>query len=322
MEPLEPNKEEEKVFLPESDEVESPQPDSDESISEEPIVDASKSDEIKDKEPVADENDSDEPVVDESKAEQPVLDEVVPEKTIPEVGKSTDVLRPETVGVKPQQENEEVTVPLLKSRNFWKNVVVIAVCVVLIGLIAGGVGYFIGKEKSSKETTRKSKKTSVTASDDTEKTKKTKTSSGKESSDATTSSVDVNYYNLRAICAGIGMTVMDTTSYKEFTAVDPSLKLIVTVELSNGKTLDDLVTEMIAETTPLDSSKITRTDNTFLYEGYQNKDDPTLGYCFLDLIHIGDHYIFVQGLGDHEGDSVIPQARNLSASIRQEVGIA
>ncbi|MBO4687342.1 MAG: hypothetical protein J5636_02400 [Clostridiales bacterium] len=211
----------------------------------------------------------------------------------------------------------EDSVPFYKDRNFWKNVLVIACAVIIIGAIAGIVGYYAGKMRSE-ETTRKTKKTENVEEKDV-------TEPG-TSDDANTSSAPsgkLSIYGLRAACVKAGMTIVeDPDAAYDFMAIDGTMKLVVTLKEVGEIDFDQLITTMIKETTNVEADKLTQNGNIVRYDGLQDKEHAEYGYCFLELIYIDGHYVFVQGLGDSEQDSVILSARNLASSVEKELGLS
>ena len=195
----------------------------------------------------------------------------------------------------------EDTVPFYKDRNFWKNVVVIACAVILIGVIAGVVGYMAGKKGSDEQ---------PGASDDAGDT--SAVPSGK-----------LSIYGLRAACVKAGMTIVeDADAAYDFMAIDGSMKLVVTLKEVGEIDFDQLVTTMIKETTNVEADKLIRAGNIVRYDGLQDKEHAEKGYCFLELIYVDGHYVFVQGLGESEQDSVILSARNLASAVEKELGLS
>ncbi|MBR5974810.1 MAG: hypothetical protein IK020_06460 [Clostridiales bacterium] len=209
----------------------------------------------------------------------------------------------------------EDTVPFYKDRNFWKNVVVIACAVILIGVIAGVVGYMAGK-KGSDETTRKTK-----TSEEAETTQPGASDDAGDTSAVPSGKLSI--YGLRAACVKAGMTIVeDADAAYDFMAIDGSMKLVVTLKEVGEIDFDQLVTTMIKETTNVEADKLIRAGNIVRYDGLQDKEHAEKGYCFLELIYVDGHYVFVQGLGESEQDSVILSARNLASAVEKELGLS
>ena len=214
----------------------------------------------------------------------------------------------------------EEPIPFYRDRNFWKNVVVIALAVIVIGAIAGGVGYLAGKGRSGDETTRKTK---TTQKDDS--TKKTKKGESSDSTETPGSSATGSFsiYGLRAACVSAGMKIMDNKdSTYDFMAYDDSMQVLVTLQEVGQIDFDQLVQNLICDTTNVESDKLTQNGNIVRYDGLQDKEHPDLGYSFLELIYVDGYYVFVQGLAEKESDSVIIRARNLAGSVEEALGIS
>ena len=257
--------------------------------------------------PVKDISSSDEPAAESGST---ALVEVIP----------GPILTPESVGNRDASlgypKVVENAVPFYKDRNFWKNVLVIAAAVIVIGAIAGGVGYLAGKGKSE-ETTKKSKTKSSSQMEED--------ATSDVSGEATTAapSGSLNIYGLRSACVKAGMSIVDDKEAAyDFMAFDSTMMVVVTLKQIGETDFDQLVTTMIRETTNVEADKLTLTANTARYEGLQDKEHAEYGYSFLELIYVDGYYVFVQGLGEKENDNVIISARNLASAVEKELGVS
>ena len=203
--------------------------------------------------------------------------------------------------------------------------VICGVCILIAVIaVAGVVGFLLGRSGSSSKSSKKSEgeeKESVgLLYRHVEGLLKSK---GIRPNSEVRPHADIQFAfpQIRTFCTDNGLTVMNLDTAYSFMAYNDTMRTIITVEKLNGKTFEDLVSELILSSAPLNSHGFIESDNYLVYEGYLDKDQPELGFCYLELICSDDGYIFIQGLGEKPSDPDIAQVRLMAYHLEELVGI-
>ena len=98
------------------------------------------------------------------------------------------------------------------------------------------------------------------------------------------------------------------------------MKLVVTLEELEVD-FSELIDTMVYGSAPLDKSRVTQSDDRFIYEGFLDGEHPEYGYIYLKVVKLEGYYIMIQGLGDSKTDPAIVDARNLSDEILTYLGV-
>ena len=208
--------------------------------------------------------------------------------------KEPEKLTPETVDNTSSSEKEledsaEKT-SLFKQPGFWKNFSIILCAVILVGAIAGVAGYEVSVNYLTKSADKMA---------NTLKKRKHK-------------DIVFTADDIKKFCTDNGLQIQSGDTDTGFLAINDTMGVIITVEEHQGKTFDDLVTQLVTSSAPLNSRAFDVSDNFLIYEGYLDKDQPEYGYCYLELLYGEKYYIFLQGLGDTPSAADIAQMRILA----------
>ena len=237
---------------------------------------------------------------------------------------SSDRLTPKSVAQKSSSSDDSDTdkkAHVKGESDFWKNVSMILITVIIVGAIAGVAGYFAGKARSSKSETK-----TEDASDSETKTYSYLAITADKIAKSKKNHIphkDVHFtaQEIRDFCTENGLMITDGTTASGFLAFNDTMKVIVTVERLQAKTFDILAEELVFSSAPLNSREMMTSDNYLKYEGYLDKDQPELGYCVLELICGDEYLIFVQGLGETAADPEIAQTLVLGARLDRKIGL-
>ncbi len=119
--------------------------------------------------------------------------------------------------------------------------------------------------------------------------------------------------DMKNLCRDENLLIFDEAGKVEFTALDDDAEMIVSSGSSEGKSFDELISQMVTATAPLDASELLVSDYSMIYDGYLDNSNHDLGYAYLELI-LGDngYYVFVQGLASTPDDPSVAKARDFS----------
>ena len=318
-EPVSEGMEKEEQVLSEPEKEETASKDSEAETEAEPEA-------VPEKEPEAEPNDEPEKEIKEESEEEPKVESKEEVKQEPkeepapmDFPKERMVLSPATVSSK-----EEVNLPEVKVSNrpnIIKNIIVIVVAVLLVGGIAGAVGYFLGKDKDS-GSTKKSKKKSETNSSVSSPWGNAFESFMNETTGSTSvrPGYNVDILGLKKLCQNHDLVVTAGNTPSGFTAISGDMKLVITLE-ELEMDFSELIDTMVYESAPIDKSRVTQTEDRFIYEGYLDSEHPEFGYVYIKVVKLEGYYIMIQGLGDSKTDQVVVDARNISDEILTFLGV-
>lgn len=237
-----------------------------------------------------------------------------PEVTV--TAAAPEMLTPETVEQKEtpsSPDSHDSSKPFAtKVENPWRTAFVILITIVVVCIVAAVGGYFAGKARysgSDSESGNQKNYLAVTAE------KMSKSSKNRRPHKDISFTPD----QIRKFCEDNELFIMDGSTTSSFMGFNSTMKVLVTVEETGGKTFDMLVEELITSSAPLNSREMTMSDNYIKYEGWLDVDHPEYGYCVLELIVGDNYYIFLQGLGDKADDPAITQALLLEGRLEKEL---
>lgn len=199
-----------------------------------------------------------------------------------------------------------------KDQDFWKKLCMVLMAVILVGIVAGVAGYYAGKKgssgNSSKTDTSDDQSSEPRANYISKSAEKISKSAKRRQHKDIIFTVD----EIKEFCKENGLQIQNGQTSTGFLAINETMGMIVTVEELQGKTFDELVNDLVVSSAPLNSKAFEMSDNMLLYEGYLDKDQPSYGYCYLELLCGDKYYIFLQGLGDTPSSADIAQMRILA----------
>lgn len=187
-----------------------------------------------------------------------------------------------------------------------------AAVVVLVGLIIG-ICALVDHGKEDSDTTKDS-------NDNFDEVFERMTVSGSETVQEKDYTNELS--SVKTFCTKRGMMIKEGKTPSGFEAIGTSMKLIVTVEEMGDENFLELIDRLIWSTAPMNDTVAEKSTKMFVYEGLMDKDHPEYGYVYFRVFQCGDHYIFIQGLGDNASDPVIVEARNVADGIMLRVGIS
>ena len=251
--------------------------------------------------------------------EEDLKEELKEEPAPVEYPKERMILSPATVSSKNDVDLPEVKVS--NHPNIIKNIVVVVVALLLVGGIAGAVGYFLGKGGDS-ESTKKSRKKSESNSSFSSPWGNALESFMNEPSASTSvrPGYNVDILGLKKLCQNHDLVISAGNTPSGFTALGGEMKLVITLE-ELEMDFSELIDTMIYASAPLDKSRVTQTDDRFVYEGFQDSEHPEYGYVYIKVVKLEGYYIMIQGLGDSKTDPVVVDARNISDEILTYLGV-
>ncbi len=199
-----------------------------------------------------------------------------------------------------------------KDQMFWKNLCLVLIAVILVGIVAGVAGYYAGKKGASdnpSKTDSSGEQNSETRANYISKSAEKIAKSAKRRQHK-----DIIFTpdEIKKFCTDNGLQIQQGQTGTGFLAINETMGVIVTVEEHQGKTFDELVNQLVVSSAPLNSRNFEMSDNLLIYEGYLDKDKPEYGYCYLELLYGDKYYIFLQGLGDTPSAADIAQMRILA----------
>ena len=230
------------------------------------------------------------------------------------------ILSPATVASKSDVDLPEVKVS--NRPNIIKNIVVIVVALLLVGGIAGAVGYFLGKGGDSESTKKSKKKTETNSSYSSPWGNALESFMNDEPSGSTSvrPGLNVDILGLKKLCQSHDLVISAGNTPSGFTALGGEMKLVITLE-ELEMDFSELIDTMVYASAPLDKSRVTQTDDRFVYEGYLDSENPSYGYVYIKVVKLEGYYIMIQGLGDSKTDPVVVDARNISDEILAYLGV-
>ena len=324
--------EEQVHFEPEKEELTSREPDLKEEVSQEPESEPAEEpvEEPKDEPVEESETEPAEEAVEEQKDEPGQEPKEEPVEELTEEPKEEPapvnypaermILSPATVASKSDVDLPEVKVS--NRPNIIKNIVVIVVALLLVGGIAGAVGYFLGKGGDSESTKKTKKKTETNSSYSSPWGNALESFMNDEPSGSTSvrPGLNVDILGLKKLCQSHDLVISAGNTPSGFTALGGEMKLVITLE-ELEMDFSELIDTMVYASAPLDKSRVTQTDDRFVYEGYLDSENPSYGYVYIKVVKLEGYYIMIQGLGDSKTDPVVVDARNISDEILAYLGV-
>lgn len=228
----------------------------------------------------------------------------------------TEKLTPETVSDMSSSEkapdNKADHVPFFKEPGFGKMLAIVLCVVILVGVIAGVAGYYAGKKGSSEKPASVSDPENPSRVRPNYITKSAEKIIKNMKQKRPHKDISFTVDDIKKFCTDNGLQIQTGETPAGFLAINDTMGLIITVEEHQGKTFDELVAQLVTSSAPLNSRAFDQSDNLLIYEGYLDKDQPSYGYCYLELLYGDKYYIFLQGLGDTPSSSEIAQMRILA----------